>query len=54
MASELGQSSHSSGKFDRRRFLGLAGTGAGVMFMKPRLVFGTEANSAPRVGLRLA
>jgi len=51
MASELEQSSHSSSKFDRRKFLGLATTGAGVMFMKPRLVFGTEANSALRVGL---
>src|SRR5215469_3391140 len=51
MASELEQSSHSSSKFDRRKFLGLATTGAGVMFMKPRLVFGTEANSALRIGL---
>jgi myo-inositol 2-dehydrogenase / D-chiro-inositol 1-dehydrogenase len=51
MAGELEQFSQSSGKFDRRRFLGLAATGAGVMFMKPRLVFGTEANSALRVGL---
>jgi len=51
MASELEQSSHSSSKFDRRKFLGLATTGAGAMFMKPRLVFGTEANSALRVGL---
>jgi hypothetical protein len=51
MASELEQYSHSSSKFDRRRFLGVAATGAGVMFMKPRLVFGTEANSALQVGL---
>jgi myo-inositol 2-dehydrogenase / D-chiro-inositol 1-dehydrogenase len=51
MASELEQSSHSFGKFERRKFLGLAAAGAGVMFMKPRLVFGAEANSAVRVGL---
>ena len=43
--------SSSSGKVDRRKFLGAASVGAGVMFIKPELVFGTEANSAVRVGL---
>ena len=46
MTSELEQPSHSSDKFDR-----LAAAGAGVMFMKPQLAFGTEAGSAVRVGL---
>src|SRR5437762_11339749 len=51
MTSRLEQSLNSPDKFDRRRFLGVAATGAGVMFMKPQLVFGTEASSAVRVGL---
>ena len=37
--------------FDRRKFLGVAAASAGVMFIKPQLVFGTDANSAVRVGL---
>jgi hypothetical protein len=28
---------------DRRKFIGLAATGAGVMFMKPELAFGRAA-----------
>ena len=51
MAKASEQVSQSSGKVDRRKFLGVAGVGTGVMFMKPQLVFGTEANSAVRVGL---
>src|SRR5690348_18354029 len=51
MTTKLEHSSDSSDKFDRRKFLGLAATGAGVMFMNPQLVFGSEANSAVRVGL---
>src|SRR5256714_15274830 len=51
MTNDLKQCSNSSDKFDRRTFLGAAAVGAGVMFMKPQLVFGTEANSAVRVGL---
>lgn len=47
MANDLRQ----PGRFDRRKFIGTAATGAGVMFMKPQFVFGTEANSAIRVGL---
>src|SRR6476660_1051510 len=38
-------------KLDRSKFLGIAAAGAGGMFIKPQLVFGTEANSAVRVGL---
>src|SRR5438128_3414736 len=51
MTTKPEHSSNSSDKFDRRKFLGLAATGAGVMFMNPQLVFGSEANSAVRVGL---
>src|SRR3954451_13768380 len=51
MTNDLKQFSNSSDKFDRGTFFGAAAVGAGVMFMKPQLVFGTEANSAVRVGL---
>ena len=40
-----------SDKLDRRNFLAGAAATAGVMFLKPELVFGTAANSAVRVGL---
>jgi myo-inositol 2-dehydrogenase / D-chiro-inositol 1-dehydrogenase len=50
MSGEENQATGSSG-LDRRKFLGLAAAGAGVMFMKPELAFGTAANSAVRVGL---
>lgn len=36
---------------DRRKFLGVSAATAGVMLVKPDLVFGTAANSALRVGL---
>ena len=48
---EEGQTTGTPDKLDRRRFLELAATSAGVMFMKPELAFGTAANSAVRVGL---
>ena len=51
MAGEEKETMDASAKLDRRKFLGLAATGAGVMFMKPELAFGTAANSAVRVGL---
>src|SRR5437879_291980 len=51
MTDEPKQDSDSSAKFDRRKLLGLGAGGAGVMFIKPQLVFGTDANSAIRVGL---
>jgi hypothetical protein len=51
MADGHKQAPKSSDKLDRRKFLEVAAAGAGVMFMKPQLVFGTAANSAVRVGL---
>jgi myo-inositol 2-dehydrogenase/D-chiro-inositol 1-dehydrogenase len=36
---------------DRREFLGAAAVAAGVTILKPSLVFGTQANSAVRLGL---
>jgi myo-inositol 2-dehydrogenase / D-chiro-inositol 1-dehydrogenase len=50
MPGEENQATSSSG-LDRRKFLGLAAAGAGVMFVRPELAFGTAANSAVRVGL---
>jgi len=38
-------------ELDRRKFMGVAAAGTGVLFIKPQLVFGTDANSAVRVGL---
>ena len=38
-------------ELDRRKFIGVAAAGTGVLFIKPQLVFGTDANSAVRVGL---
>src|SRR5262249_55894557 len=46
-----GKQTRKSSELDRRKFLGLAATTAGAMFIKPELVFGTAANSAIRVGL---
>jgi myo-inositol 2-dehydrogenase / D-chiro-inositol 1-dehydrogenase len=43
--------SNPSNKVDRRQFIGAAAATAGVMFIKPALLRGTEANSAVRVGL---
>ena len=43
--------SSNSNKVDRRKFIGTAAATAGVMFIKPNLLRGTEANSAVRVGL---
>src|SRR3954464_12480516 len=51
MAAEGRETSKASGKLDRRKFVGLAATTAGAIFIKPELVFGTAANSAVRVGL---
>src|SRR5512136_2821168 len=36
---------------DRREFLGVAAVAAGVTILKPSVVFGTQANSAVRLGL---
>lgn len=46
-----GEQKRKSSELDRRKFLGLAATTAGAVFIKPELVFGTAANSAIRVGL---
>jgi len=51
MSAEKNQTRGASGGLDRRKFLGFAAAGAGVMFMKPELAFGTAANSTLRVGL---
>ena len=51
MAREERQTSSASDKLDRRKFLGLAATTAGLMFVKPEVAFGSSANSAVRVGL---
>ena len=51
MSGETNQRSISSGKVDRRKFLGTAATAAGILLLKPELVRGTPANSAVRVGL---
>src|SRR5690349_13632711 len=50
MSREL-RASNLSTKVDRREFIGAAAATAGVMFIKPGLLRGTEANSAVRVGL---
>jgi predicted dehydrogenase len=43
-------SARSDGKVGRREFLGAA-TAAGVVILEPRLVWGTQANSAVRLGV---
>lgn len=42
---------NSADKLDRRKFLGTAAAATGLMFIKPALVRGTNANSTVRVGL---
>src|SRR5712664_798663 len=51
MSDDVKQRANSSGKLDRRKFIGVAAGTAGAMFIKPVLVHGTAANSAIRVGL---
>ena len=51
MASENGQNENSSDGIDRRKFVRVTASTAGVMFIKAELVFGSGANSAVRVGL---
>jgi len=38
-------------RFGRREFVGMSVAAAGVTILKPRVAFGTEANSAVRLGL---
>jgi myo-inositol 2-dehydrogenase/D-chiro-inositol 1-dehydrogenase len=42
---------HKTRTADRREFLGVAAVAAGVTILKPSVVFGTQANSAVRLGL---
>jgi predicted dehydrogenase len=51
MSDDVKQRGNSSGKLDRRKFIGVAAGTAGAMFIRPELVHGTAANSAIRVGL---
>jgi predicted dehydrogenase len=51
MSHEAESNATSHQTLDRRKFLGVAAAGAGVMFMKPQLAFGSDANSTVRVGL---
>lgn len=51
MTSKNGQNENSSDGVDRRKFVRVTASTAGVMFIKPELVFGSGANSAVRVGL---
>src|ERR1700694_1543294 len=51
MAEDTKHRPNFSDKVDRRKFLGVAAATAGIMFIRPELVRGTEANSAVRVGL---
>ena len=40
-----------SSELDRRKFIGVAAATAGAILIRPKLVRGTAANSAIRVGL---
>jgi len=51
MAGNTNQQQNSSDKLDRRRFIGSTAAATALMFIKPELVRGTDANSAVRVGL---
>ena len=51
MASENGQNPKLSNGVNRRKFVGVTAATAGVMFIKPELVFGSAANSVVSVGL---
>lgn len=51
MSHDANQPQNSAEKLDRRKFLGTAAAATGLLFIKPALVRGTEANSAVRVGL---
>ena len=51
MSQDTNQPQNSTEKLDRRKFIGTAAATTGLLFIKPALVRGTEANSAVRVGL---
>jgi len=51
MPGNTNQQQNSTDHLNRRRFIGSAAATTALMFMKPELVHGTDANSAVRVGL---
>jgi myo-inositol 2-dehydrogenase / D-chiro-inositol 1-dehydrogenase len=51
MSPNANQPQNSTDKLDRRKFIGAAAATTGLMFIKPSLIRGTDANSAVRVGL---
>ena len=51
MPGNTNQQQNSTDHLNRRRFIGSAAATTALMFMKPELVRGTDANSAVRVGL---
>ena len=51
MSSNTNQPPGSADRLNRRRFIGSAAATTGLMFIKPGLIRGTDANSALRVGL---
>jgi myo-inositol 2-dehydrogenase/D-chiro-inositol 1-dehydrogenase len=51
MTGDSNQKPDSTARVDRRKFLGAAAAAAGMMFIKPELLRGSQANSAVRVGL---
>ena len=51
MSHDAIQPSNSTDKLNRRKFIRSAAATTGLMFIKPELVRGTDANSAVRVGL---
>src|SRR5689334_17172036 len=48
---EANQPQNSADQLDRRKFISAAAATTGLMFIKPSLIRGTDANSAVRVGL---
>src|SRR5215468_9660066 len=51
MPDDTKQGTDSLDKLDRRKFISAAAATTGLLFIKPELVRGSEANSAVRVGL---
>jgi len=51
MSDDTNQRQDSADRLNRRRFIGSAAATTGLMFIKPGLIRGTDANSTVRVGL---
>ena len=51
MSGNTNQRQDSADRLNRRKFIGSAAATTGLMFIKPGLIRGTDANSAVRVGL---